>query len=268
VVFQSLSYRFGLRSDDPELGRRAEALIAAFAPPIQDGSPSVVYSIRHLGEDPRYRLERDDRRVAESDDARMLIGSLLWSISNDTVQLADGYLLIHAGAVVTPSGDGLLILGESGSGKTTLVAALVQEGFGYLSDEAAAIELATGLVHPWPRPLGFWPESSSLPRFSSLLAPGTEGERHVTIEQIRPGAVGKPCRVQHVIDHRYGPGSETRLQPLSRGEALVQMGSAAPPLRHEGNRGLSVLAGVVRGARTHSLISGDLELAVQAVRTL
>jgi hypothetical protein len=48
----------------------------------------------------------------------------------------------------------------------------------------------------------------------------------------------------------------------------VRMGSAAPRLRREGNRGLSVLADVMRGARAHSLTSGDLELAVREVRAL
>jgi hypothetical protein len=148
------------------------------------------------------------------------------------------------------------------------VAALVQEGFGYLSDEAAAIEMATGLVHPWPRPLGFWPESRSLPRFAALLASESDGERHVPIDQIRADAIADPCAVGHVIDHIYGSGSDTRIEPLSRGAALVQMGSAAPRLRREGNRGLSVLANVMRRARAHRLISGDLELAVGTVRAL
>jgi hypothetical protein len=265
VLYESLSYRFRLRSDDDELARRASELIGQFARPTRGGSPSVVYSIHSNGQ---YRLHRDDQQVAASDDSEALISHLLWLISTDTVELADGYLLIHAGAVVAPDGDGILILGESGSGKTTLVAALVQEGFSYLSDEAAAIELATGLVHPWPRPLGFWPESRSLARFAGLLASGSDGERHVPIEQIRAGAIGRPCTVGHVIDHRYGSGSETRIEPLSRGLALVRMGSAAPRLRSEGHRGLSVLANIMRGARAHSLTSGDLELAVRAVQAL
>jgi hypothetical protein len=265
VLYESLSYRFRLRSDDDELARRASELIGQFARPLDGGSPSVVYSIHSNGQ---YTLHRDGQEVSAGEDAAAMISHLLWLISNDTVELADGYLLIHAGAVVTPGGEGILILGESGSGKTTLVAALVQEGFGYLSDEAAAIELATGLVHPWPRPLGFWPESTALPRFAAMLAPASDRERHVPVEEIRAGAVGEPCRVGHVIDHRYGAGSETRMEQLSRGIALVRMGSAAPRLRREGNRGLSVLADVMRGARAHSLTSGDLELAVREVRAL
>jgi hypothetical protein len=265
VLFESLTFRFGLRSDDPELARQAEALIGAFARPLEEGSPSVVYSIQTNGV---YTLHRDDQQVAESEDSGALISHLMWLISGDTVELAEGYLLIHAGAVVAPSGECLLILGESGSGKSTLVAALVQDGFDYLSDEAAAVELETGLVHPWPRPLGFWPETRSLPRFAGFLGPATDGERHVSIDQIRPNAIAGPSRVGQVIDHCYRPGSETRIEPLSRALALVRMGSAAPRLRHEGDRGLSVLADLVRGAGTHSLHSGDLDQSVQVVQAL
>ncbi len=226
-----------------------------------------------------YSLHRGERQLAASDDSSTVIGQLLWQISSDTVDLAQDFLLIHAGAVVGPSGDGVLILGESGSGKTTLVAALVQEGFGYLSDEAAAIELDTGLVHPWPRPLGFKRGARSLARFEPLFSsPGVESGRpaggesadelHVPIDDIRQGAVAEPCRVRHVIDHVYEPGASTRLEPLPQSAALVRMGSAAPRLRREGDRGLEVLADVARGAIAHTLISGDLEQSVVAVGEL
>jgi hypothetical protein len=288
--YESLSHRFVLASNDADLARRASCLIGEFARTVGDSPPGpgpclhgtertaapMVYSLRSTpGADgrPRYTLDRGDQQVSASPDPKVVIGQLLWQISGDTVELADGYLLIHAGAVVTPAGHGVLILGESGSGKTTLVAALVQEGFGYLSDEAAAIELGTGLAHPWPPPLGFKHGSRSLPCFAALFPPESAdpnatstSERHVAIGQIRPGAIAGPCRVRHVIDHCYEPGAPTRLEPLSRALALVRMGSAAPRLGREGDRGLAVLAGVMREARTHRLISGDLERSVGAVR--
>jgi hypothetical protein len=243
----------------------------------------VVYALRTTEAtdgQPRYSLHRDEHEVAVGTDPRAVIGQLLWQIASDTVELAEGYLLIHAGAVVAPAGGAVLILGESGSGKTTLVAALVQEGFGYLSDEAAAVEFDTGFVHPWPRPLGFKSGSRSLARFAPLFAsrlgdseplpPGGEppDELHVRIGEIRRGAVAGPCRVSHVIDHVYEQGAETRLDPMSRTAALVRMGSAAPRLRREADRGLDVLAAVVRRASAYTVVTGDLDQGVLAVREL
>jgi serine kinase of HPr protein (carbohydrate metabolism regulator) len=43
-----------------------------------------------------------------------------------------------------------LFVGPSGQGKSTLVAALLDRGWRYLSDEIGAIDAAAGCVHPFP----------------------------------------------------------------------------------------------------------------------
>jgi hypothetical protein len=276
-TYQSLSHRFVLRTNDDGLADRARDLIADFSVPLGDGAASapgdVVYSLLAEPSANGGRcvcLSRGDEEIARSEDEATVIGHLLWRITDDTVMLAEGYLLIHAGAVVTPQGDAVLILGEAGSGKTTLVAALVQDGFGYLSDEAGAVELATGIVHPWARPLGFTFGARSLLRFAPLFATATtDGPRaaksHVRVERIRPGAIATPSRVRYVIDHRFTPGAQTRVGPLTRATAVARMGSAAPRLKVEGDRGLSTLIDLMRGAQAHSIVSGDLDEAVAAV---
>jgi hypothetical protein len=64
---------------------------------------------------------------------------------------APGHIFVHAG-VVAVGGQAIVIPGRSFSGKTTLVAALVDAGAEYYSDEFAVID-PDGLVHPYPRPL-------------------------------------------------------------------------------------------------------------------
>jgi hypothetical protein len=270
-TYASLSHRFVLTSNDEPLARRAGDLIGEFARPVSDGVARISYELLALagvgGDSPRYALKRGDEEIAANSDASAVIDHLLWRITDDTVELADGFLLVHAGAVVSADGGGVLILGEAGSGKTTLVAALVQEGFGYLSDEAGAIELDTGVAHPWPRALGFTAGSRSLARFAPLFVDddiGT-GKTHVVVERIRPAAIGPVTRIQHVIDHRFSAGAQTRVEPLSRATAVARMGSAAPRLRREGGRGLNTLVEVMRGAEAHRIVSGDLDAAVSAV---
>ena len=63
-----------------------------------------------------------------------------------------GCLLLHAGAV-TKQGQALALLGPSGSGKSTLTLALLRNGFGFLSDECAAIRYRDRRVLPFPRAL-------------------------------------------------------------------------------------------------------------------
>jgi hypothetical protein len=269
-TYASLSHRFVLTSNDDGLARRAGELIGEFARPVDQLAAPVSYELLVLpgvdGDPPRYALKRGGEEIAASSDASAVIDHLLWRITDDTVELADGFLLVHAGAVVAPGG-GVLILGEAGSGKTTLVAALVQEGFGYLSDEAGAFELDAGVAHPWPRALGFTAGSRSLARFAPLFAHDDvgSGKTHVKVERIRPGAIAPATRIRHVIDHRFIAGAQTRVEPLSRGTAVARIGSAAPRLRREGERGLRTLVDVMRGAEAHNIVSGDVDEAVAAV---
>jgi hypothetical protein len=50
-----------------------------------------------------------------------------------------GYFSLHAAALVSPGGTGVLIIGPSGSGKTTLAVGLIRAGWGYLSDDAVLL---------------------------------------------------------------------------------------------------------------------------------
>jgi hypothetical protein len=178
-------------------------------------------------------------------------------------------LRVHAGVVASRHGDGVLILGDPGSGKTTLVAALVQDGFGYLSDEAGVIDPESGLVHPFPRPLRFKEGTERIERLAPLLDPARrDGSRHVVADEIRPGALAAPCTVGYVIDHRFRADAPTSLGRLTRAEALARIGSATPGLRHHGARGLAALKRLVSDAEAYTLRSGSLDAAVEAIRAV
>lgn len=66
---------------------------------------------------------------------------------------APRHLFVHAGAVAW-RGVGIVLPGRSHSGKTELVAALIEAGAEYLSDEYAVFD-NQGLLHPFARPLAF-----------------------------------------------------------------------------------------------------------------
>ena len=75
----------------------------------------------------------------------------LWHVHTEAIRHTGDFLLVHAGAVRTPSGRGDAALpAQPESGKSTLTLGLVQAGFGYLSDEAAAIDPVTRMLHPVP----------------------------------------------------------------------------------------------------------------------
>ena len=67
-------------------------------------------------------------------------------------------IAVHGGAVER-GGRVLLIAGASGAGKSTLTAALVQGGARYITDEVAVVDLPSGRLSPYPKPLDLAPES-------------------------------------------------------------------------------------------------------------
>lgn len=66
--------------------------------------------------------------------------------------LEQGVLLMHAGGV-TDGETGILLPAYGGTGKTTLSMALLNSGYRLLGDDLLLVDVARGVVHPYPRPL-------------------------------------------------------------------------------------------------------------------
>jgi hypothetical protein len=64
-----------------------------------------------------------------------------------------GRALVHAAAVVDPSGDGWLLVGDSHSGKTTTCATLIAAGWRYVADDQVVITESNDVLtaEGWPR---------------------------------------------------------------------------------------------------------------------
>lgn len=139
-----------IRTDDPEADRLLELLWSAMR--SDDGAAP----------DRTYELARTDEGwTVTADGALEAVHETLWGVADalryQMLELCETrlkrYVSLHAAAVAR-SGDLVLLAGESGAGKTTLALALLDDGWSYLSDDLAPIEAATGLIHPFPKPLG------------------------------------------------------------------------------------------------------------------
>jgi hypothetical protein len=200
-----------------------------------------------------------------------VVHHLLWHIFEEAIRHTGDYLLVHAGAVVTPSGEGVLLPGDSGSGKTTLVAALVREGFGYLSDEAGTIDPVRRRLHPHPRALTFkLPPGALFPGVRSAEgdSPFLDGRWFVRPDEIRPGALAGPCPVRFIVAPRYEAGAPTQLTPMTPAEATVVLADKTLNLAVYRSRALPLLADIARGATSYRLVSGDVADAVRSVIAL
>jgi len=139
---------------------------------------------------------------------------------------------VHAGAVRNEHGC-LLLPGSPGSGKSTLTAALVAEGFTYLTDECALIRPDTHVVRPVPVSLGLkrgsWAMlSHSFPRIEAAPTfcqeDGTEVRYLVPPETRLP--VDSGCPAAALVFPIYEPHVPTELTPISTANALYRLAAA------------------------------------------
>jgi HprK-related kinase A len=262
--FRALDYCFSVETTDPALGQYLDSLFEPLGTTCRAAAPYALID-RGEGTDERYGLYVEGEHVLWTSSPGSVIENLLWQINSRVVSESTGYLLLHAAAAEL-GGRAVVLPAASGSGKSTLVAGLLRSGCRYLTDEAVAIHPATGLIHPFPKPLsiksGSWPVLSEL---QPSLGPDLKG--YATIDwlvdarQVRPDALAPPSRPALVVSPAYRAGAHTRLLPIRRVETLMMLIKNSFNLAVHGQTGLDRLAAIARQAPGYQLEMGDLGAA-------
>jgi hypothetical protein len=276
--YRVLSHSFSVRWNGGLTGDRIDYVWGGFAVPVHEGgnAPSARrngharYSLIDLGPGyaRRFRLLIGDQQLISSPREEDVLAHLLWQIFQRMHQESHEFLLVHAGSIVTPRGEAVLLPAGSGFGKTTLVAGLVKAGYGFLSDEVGVIDHKQRVVRPYPRAMNFKQRLPDL--FSDGLLRGQKvlssvDDVHVRAEEIRPAAMAEPSPVRFVIAPRYEEGVPTTLTALSRAATVEVLWRNAVNADHFGPRAIPILAEVARGAAGFRLVSGDLREALEAI---
>jgi HprK-related kinase A len=183
------------------------------------------------------------------------------------------FLLLHASSVER-EGKVLIMTGDSGSGKSTLSALLGARGWRFMSDEFALIDPATGLAHPFPRPvslkneaIGVMKEAVPGARFGPLLAGTPKGDiRHLVPVASAIAAMETPGRPALILFPRYGHEAETR--PVGQGEVFVRLTQASTNYVALGEAGFRALTRLVREAPAQAIDYPDTEAAIAQVESL
>jgi hypothetical protein len=220
----------------------------------------------------RYSVYLDGLRIIRTPVPSLALSYLVWHINRSAVRESPRYLLIHASCAAL---DGRAVVMPAGmeSGKTTLVAGLVRRGLDYVTDEVVAIDPATGILHPYPRPLsvdlGSWHVLADLePPVPDGAGSYLAGQWHIAPKAIRPGAVATTCEVALVVNPRYVPTSETLLVALTKAEGLLMLAENSFNFALHGGAGLHALARVVENCACYRLTSSSLDEACDVVLAL
>lgn len=266
--YRALSYGFRVRTNLPRAGFLLDRMLAPFRASRSNGDPT--YDLVHTKAEPfPFALYLDGSRLQEVESAASMLDFVLANVTIQAVEMMEDFVALHAAAAAWDR-RGIIFPGQPDAGKTTLVAGLTQVGFAYLSDEAALIDPLTGLLHPFPRALAMDAQSvDAIPGLRQKLPPDHDQfmryRFHVPPDDLRPGAVGRPCRVHFVIAPTYEAGSRTALVPMSRAEALMTLAENSFNMVRFGARAVDSLHRAMEGVRGYRLRIGSLEDGVRKV---
>jgi hypothetical protein len=271
---RGVGYDFDVVSEIPDLASRVASACRDLAVPDGSGAGRAPVTYRFtVAEVPgRVDLWADDEPVSRGVEGWHAIGMLLWHVNQRVAAVASHtHTVVHAAAAAV-NGRAILLPAPMESGKTTTVAGLILDGFDYLTDEAAAIHPDDLHVEPYPKSLsvdrGSWEVLASLAPFD---AAGMPEQWAIPVSSIPApaGGVAQRAPVEWIVFPHYERGAETRLEPISRADAVLQLTKSTFHFVDAPERHLRSAAEAARGATTClRLTMGSLREAVNLIHGL
>jgi len=266
LALELLGVPVRLECDDPELERRLELCYARLATPHgngrANGSVALDAALRRAGAS--WKIQVSGRDACSASDPLAALRTLNHELLQGLMLRARSFFFVHA-AVLEWQGRGIVLPGLSRAGKSTLALALLLEGARFLSDELLAFDPARRSARALPRALkirdecvGYFPELAR-------SFQGTGEGRFLPFAALRPDVLADEVPIAAVIVPRWSEVQELRLEPISRGAALLALAESSLNFGTHRQESLDRLADLVREARTLALAWHEPRAAARAV---
>lgn len=178
-----------------------------------------------------------------------------------------GLYELHAAGVVSPSGEGILVIGPSGSGKSNLAAQLAASGWQYLSDDSVLLYSRNGIVHAHAlrRMFALTNEvfsAAGLTESDSIevtVVPFDPLKKRFEPAPVFPGRFALSCQPTRVVFSRIENGAASRIQLLNRSETMARLIRMCPWACYDKTTAeahLEVLGTLARQADGFELLAG------------
>ena len=183
------------------------------------------------------------------------------------------FLLLHASSA-EKDGKALIMTGESGSGKSTLSALLGSRGWRFMGDEFALVEPATGMIHPFPRPISLKNEAIAVMRallpeghFGPVQAGTPKGDIcHLVPCRDAIAAMEIPAKPALILFPQFGGARAIR--PVGTSEAFVRLTQASTNYTALGEAGFDALTRLVTSVPACAIDYPDTDTALALVDEL
>jgi HprK-related kinase A len=247
---------------------------------IPDEQPnSLRISIRRSGKfpriKPRYIINGIEKNKSFIVSEREVLPYIEWAINWHIAIHIKNFFQIHA-SLVEVDGQPILFPGAPGSGKTTIAAALAIKGARYFSDEFALIDPASLVAHPYPKALCL--KEAAIPIISRLKKDLELESRWLKKQKgrvafldpwkLRDNPIASAAPIKHIVFPKHDGRSSPELVPMSKAEAVYELGKNSLNLLQYGGAGIRLLASIARSATCHRLRMGDLESSCQLLASL
>jgi hypothetical protein len=210
-------------------------------------APDLEIGIGQDGEG--FFLSAGGATVASASRATDLVPELIQRLDDSVVHRLRGLCAVHAG-VVQVGDEAILLPGMTHAGKSSLVAALLERGATYFSDEYALID-TEGKVHPYPRPL--------------LVRNGMPGQTARLAEEYGARTGREAVRLGWILALEYRPQEGWRVQPIPQSGGVLLLLANTPHVLAESPKLIEVFQYAVAGARCWQGFRGDAAEAAEEI---
>lgn len=215
----------------------------------------------------RYSIFGDGEEIFGERRIEEVFPYLEWAINCRVMETRSDYLQFHA-ATLARDGQAYVFAADSGSGKSTLAAGLLARGWTYLTDELTMVDPESLHAHAFPKALCI--KAGSFATVEKLGLSVWKGRNYVKALKGKVGYVNprradlriakRPCPIRYLIFPRYVEGTAPRLYPISRARAAFGLASRTLNRPAFGDRIMSLVSDIVRGAECFGLTCGSLDV--------
>lgn len=280
AIVRTLSFTLKVNSSSLAFLREFQQLTPGFPSGNKESKASVEYEVLiQNGKNPRHLLGKQGNIVFETPDWLELLLTLQEHFLHDFIKFTrDQYYLLHS-AILVKRGKAVLLPGVSKSGKSTMTIALLKEGFKYISDEIAAIDLNTLGASGFPRAIVMRDKTLSLfphlgPEINhlryKLVVSGKVREVHYGVPSGKNvAAMKKFYPISVIVFPHYkwkGDACLSEIKPPSA--SLFDLMQCSLNQRRLKEKGFKTAARLVRQAKCYSLQTKDLAKACEIINDL
>lgn len=179
-----------------------------------------------------------------------------------------GLYELHSAGVVSPGGEGILVIGPSGSGKSTLATTLASAGWQYLSDDTTLLYENDGRVkaHALRRLFALKDASRStasqaaLQSAASTVVPFDPLKKRFEPSVVFPSRFTRSCTPSTLVFSQISNEAKSRARRLSPAQSMARLLRMCPWACYDKSVAashLNILARLARQANGFELLAGE-----------